>query len=435
VKYANGMINDFPVEDDLWAGDLDGDGIINNTDVSLMQQRILGEISFFPKEQVKKPSFGLAEGTYTSFQSITLNCPTIGATIRYTTDGSIPTPDSQIYTGSFNITKSTTIKAFAQKAGLYDSGITSATYTLSIKIGDVDGNGFIDTFDYLLMLKYVNGTINDFPVEDDLWIGDLDGDGLINNTDVSLMRQKIFGEIGFFPKEQVKAPSFSLAEGTYYSTQTVTLQSATEGAIIRYTTDGTMPASTSELYIGPITVSNSETIKAYASKEGMVDSDIAHATYTIIFKVKNPVISPSGGTYTSIQTVTLSCATEGAAIRYTTDGTAPTSTSPVYTEPITVAGSKTIKAYASKEGMVDSDISTAEYQLAIRVGDVNGDGNVDAIDYALLKMYLENPSYDFPVDDDMWAGDLNGDGYIDAIDLLLMKRFINGQIAYFPKSR
>jgi hypothetical protein len=435
VKYANGTINDFPVEDDLWAGDLDGDGIINNTDVSLMQQRIFGEISFFPKEQVKAPSFGLAEGTYTSFQSITLNCATIGATIRYTTDGSIPTSDSQIYTGCFNITKSTTVKAFAQKAGLHDSDITSATYTLSIKIGDVDGNGFIDTFDYLLMLKYANGTIDDFPVEDDLWIGDLDGDGLINNTDVSLMRQKIFGEIGFFPKEQVKAPSFSLAEGTYSSTQAVTLQSATEGAIIRYTTDGTMPSSTSELYTGPITVSNSETIKAYASKEGMVDSDIASATYTIISKVENPVISPAGGTYTSIQTVTLNCATEGAAIRYTTDGTTPTSTSPVYTGPITVASSKTIKAYASKEGMVDSEISTAEYQLAIGVGDVNGDGNVDAIDYALLKIYLENPPYDFPVDDDMWAGDLNGDGSIDAIDLFLMKQFINGQIAYFPKSR
>jgi C1A family cysteine protease len=433
VKYANGMINDFPVEDDLWAGDLDGDGLINNTDVSLMLQKIHGVISFFPKEEVKAPSFGFAEGTYTSFQSITLSCPTKGAIIRYTTDGSIPTSDSQIYTGSFNITKSTTIKAFAQKAGLPDSGIASAAYTLSIKIGDVDGNGNIDTFDYLLMLKYVNGTIDDFPVEDDLWIGDLDGDGLINNTDASLMHQKIFGEISFFPKEQVKAPSFSLAEGTYSSTQDITLQSATEGAIIRYTTDGTMPSSTSELYTGPITVSNSKTIKAYASKEGMVDSDIASATYTIISKVKNPVISPAGGTYTSIQTVTLSCATEGAAIRYTTDGTAPTSTSPVYTEPITVAGSKTIKAYASKEGMVDSDILTAEYQLAIRVGDVNGDGNVDAIDYALLKIYLENPSYDFPVDDDMWAGDLNGDVSIDAIDLFLMKQFINGQIAYFPK--
>jgi C1A family cysteine protease/N-acetylneuraminic acid mutarotase len=433
VKYANGTINDFPVEDDLWAGDLDGDGLINNTDVSLMLQKIHGEISFFPKEEVKSPNFSPAEGTYTSFQSITLSCPTKGATIRYTTDGSIPTSDSKIYTGRFNITKSTTIKAFAQKAGLPDSGITSATYILSIKIGDVDGNGFIDTFDYLLLLKYSNGTIDDFPVEDDLWIGDLDGDGLINNTDVSLMRQRIYGEIGFFPKEQVKAPSFSLAEGTYSSAQTVTLESTTEGAIIRYTADGTMPTSTSELYTGPINVSNSKIIKAYASKEGMVDSDIASATYTIISKVENPVISPTGGTYTSIQAVTLSCATEGATIRYTTDGTTPTSTSPLYTDPITVAGSKAIKAYAEKDDMMDSDISTAEYELAIRVGDVNGDGNVDAVDYALLKIYLENPPYDFPVDDDMWAGDLNGDGSIDAIDLFLMKQFIDGQIAYFPK--
>jgi hypothetical protein len=430
-QYTNGTIKDFPVDEDLWAGDLDGDGIINAADVSLMLKKIQGDISYFPKEEVKAPSFCLAEGTYNSFQNVKLSCETKGAIIRYTTDGSIPTSDSQIYTGAINVTKSTTIKAFAQKAGLPDSDITSATYTLQIKIGDVDGNGFIDSFDYLSIMDYVKGKIDDFPVEDDLWIGDLDGDGLINNTDVSLMHQRIYNEISFFPKEQVKAPSFSLPEGTYSSTQTVILESATEGASIRYTTDGTIPNSSSQLYTGPITVSNSQTIKAYALKEGMVDSDIASATYT--FKVEDPVISPVGGTYTSIQTVTLSCATEGATIRYTTDGTTPNSNSSVYTNPITVASSKTIKAYAEKDGLMDSDVSTAKYELTLKVGDVNGDGSVDAVDYGLMKIYLEDSSNDFPVDDDMWVGDLNDDGFIDAIDYSLMKMFLNNQITSFPK--
>ena len=511
VKYANGTINDFTVEDDLWAGDLDGDGLINTNDVSLMFKKIHGEIDYFPKEEIKVPSFGLAEGIYKSFQNVKLSCATKGATIRYTTDGSIPTSDSQIYTGYINITKSTTIKAFAQKAGLPDSDITSATYTLSIKIGDLNGDGNVDSNDSSLLAKYVKGMIDDFPVEDDIWAGDLNGDGLINNTDVSLMLQKLNNMIDFFPKEQVKAPSFNLPEGTYSSTQTVTLESATEGASIRYTTDGTtptsssqlytgpitvsksetikayalkedmvdsdiasatyaikvenpvislpegtytsvqtvtlscategasiryttdgtMPTSTSELYTGPITVSNSETIKAYALKEGMADSDIASATYTI--KVENPVISLPEGTYTSIQTVTLSCATEGATIRYTTDGTTPTSTSTVYTNPITVAGSKTIKAYAQKDGMMDSGITTSIYELTISIGDVNGDGAIDAIDYALFKTYIIDSSNGFPVDDDMWVGDLNGDGAIDAIDYSLMKKFINRQITSFPK--
>ena len=74
-----------------------------------------------------------------------------------------------------------------------------------------------------------------------------------------------------------------------------------------------------------------------------------------------PAFDPAAGTYESAQTVTLTSATEGAAIYYTTDGKEPTAESTRYSSPITVDRTMTIKAIAVKDGMKDSAIATAAY--------------------------------------------------------------------------
>jgi hypothetical protein len=61
----------------------------------------------------------------------------------------------------------------------------------------------------------------------------------------------------------------------------VTLATATEGAEIYYTTDGSAPTTSSTKYSGAITVSTPTTIKAIAVKAGMEDSDVLTAAYTI----------------------------------------------------------------------------------------------------------------------------------------------------------
>src|SRR5450631_1211631 len=80
----------------------------------------------------------------------------------------------------------------------------------------------------------------------------------------------------------------------------------------------------------------------------------------------SPTFSPSAGTYSTDQAVTIQSVTTGAAIHYTTDGSTPTSTSPVYGTSIPVAGNGTvltIKAIAMSSGMTDSAVVSATFTI------------------------------------------------------------------------
>jgi len=82
--------------------------------------------------------------------------------------------------------------------------------------------------------------------------------------------------------------------------------------------------------------------------------------------VLTPTFNPAAGTYTADQVVSISTATAGATIYYTTDGETPTENSNLYTAPIAIAGdntSVTIKAVAIKTGMNSSEIATAHYTI------------------------------------------------------------------------
>ena len=76
-----------------------------------------------------------------------------------------------------------------------------------------------------------------------------------------------------------------------------------------------------------------------------------------------PLFAPSAGTYSSGQKVVLTTATPGAQIRYTFDGSTPTRTSILYSSPIAVNTSQTIKAIAYLSGMNISDVSTGVYAI------------------------------------------------------------------------
>ena len=75
-----------------------------------------------------------------------------------------------------------------------------------------------------------------------------------------------------------------------------------------------------------------------------------------------PIFSPVSGTYTAAQTVTISDNTPGATIYFTTDGSDPVSTSPIYSGPIAISGSSTfVNAIAVANGHSISDVVASAY--------------------------------------------------------------------------
>gem|GEM_PF-4164296 len=98
--------------------------------------------------------------------------------------------------------------------------------------------------------------------------------------------------------DTVDIPSFRPAEGEYKEAQNVTISCATEGATIYYTTDGSEPTVNSTLYSIAISVSATTTIKAVAVKDGMKNSEVASATYTITpeYTISTAITPDNSGT-------------------------------------------------------------------------------------------------------------------------------------------
>ena len=187
------------------------------------------------------------------------------------------------------------------------------------------------------------------------------------NNQVSPGSFYALGSEQFSGQPQVSTPTFDPPAGTYTSTQSVTISTATYGASIRYTTDGSTPSETAgTLYTGysGVTVSSTTTLKAVAYESGYTDSSVASAAYTISPVAATPTFSPGAGSYGATQTVTISTMTSGASIRYTTDGSTPTETAgALYTGAITVNSTTTLKAIAYESGYTDSPVASATYTI------------------------------------------------------------------------
>jgi uncharacterized repeat protein (TIGR03803 family) len=326
------------------------------------------------------PTFSPAVGTYSSAQSVTLTDSTAGAAIYYTTDGTTPSASSTLYAGAITVSSTETIEAIAIAGGFSNSAVASGTYTINLPgatpvISPAGGTyasaqsvTITDSTAGATIYYTTNGTTP--TASSTVYSGAIS----VSSTETI---EAIATANGFSNSAVASAaytinlaaaatPVISPAAGTYSSAQSVTITDATAGAIIYYTTNGTMPTASSTQYSGAISVSSTETIEAIAIASGFSNSAAATAAYTInLAAAATPVISPAAGTYSSTQSVTITDATTGAAIYYTTNGTTPTASSTVYTGAIPVSASETIEAIATASGFSSSATASAAYVIQV----------------------------------------------------------------------
>lgn len=155
--------------------------------------------------------------------------------------------------------------------------------------------------------------------------------------------------------------TISPVAGTYEESQTITL-TTNETATVYYTLDGSNPTTGSTVYTSPININNTTTIKYFARDSVGNSEAVKTSVFTINLPDTTPPVitaSPSGGTYTASQTVTLT-SNEAATIYYSLDGSNPTTSSTVYSSPIEVSATATLKYIG-----VDSANNTSTVQSSI----------------------------------------------------------------------
>ena len=320
------------------------------------------------------PSFSPAGGNYTAAQTVTISTATAGAAIRYTIDGSTPSDTvGTIYGGPVMVSATTTLKAVAYAGGLTNSSVATAVYNVLATTPTFSPAGGNYTTAQTVAISTPTSGANIRYTTDGSTPSDTVGtvySGPVTVSATTTLKAVAYAS-GLTNSSVATAvynilaatPSFSPAGGNYTTAQTVAISTATAGAAIRYTIDGSTPSDTAgTVYSGPLTVNATTTLKAVAYASGYTNSSVATAVYNIL--AATPSFSPAGGNYTTAQTVAISTATAGAAIRYTIDGSTPSDTvGTVYIGPVTLSMTTTLKAVAYASGLTNSSVATAVFNI------------------------------------------------------------------------
>ena len=324
-------------------------------------------------------------GTFSELPEVTMTSATTDATIYYTVDGTTPTTSSSVYSGAVAITcaegEKVIVKAIAKRGKWAESAVVSQTYTLR-------GGNATGIYERI-------SNLNDLADGDKIIITNRDASnamGIIGST-TALSYSPIVGIT--LTDEKIHNPASNIWIITLEATETA-------GKYYLHTDDGYLAAGTSNenkfrvneeksahsivtiVFSGDnAKVTFSETsysknilqynassprFSCYAS--GQQDVAIFREMYssTVTPTVETPTFTPADGTtLASGETFAIACATDGATIHYTLDGSTPDATSEVYTEAIALEVEAdtdiTVKAIAIKEGANNSSVATATYHV------------------------------------------------------------------------
>jgi Chitobiase/beta-hexosaminidase C-terminal domain/Legume lectin domain/Fn3 associated len=162
---------------------------------------------------------------------------------------------------------------------------------------------------------------------------------------------------------QAAAPAISPTSRLFHPSIQVTISDSTPNAQIFYTTDGSIPSTGATQYTGPFTITSTQTIRAMAAGSGLLASTVASETYTLVNQVPTPAFNPAPGDFASSQSVAISTTWPGSTIYYTTNGSTPTTSSAVYTGPVNISSTATLKAIATAPNLTNSAVASGLYTI------------------------------------------------------------------------
>jgi hypothetical protein len=326
------------------------------------------------------PAISPAGGTYNNPPSITLTDSTPGSTIHYTLNGTTPTASSPVYSAPISVGENFTLNAVAIAPYYNLSSVTTASYNLAAATPVISPAGgsysspqtvTISTASTGASIFYtVNGAT---PTGNNQVTPVYTGPITVSSSETvkaiavqtgytqSPVASQAYTITGPLP---TPAPTISPSGGAYNNPPTITLSDTASGATIYYTRNGTTPTTSSNVYTASFVLSQNTTINAVALAPGDTLSSVSTASYTLVDAT--PVVGLGAGTYTGPQTVTITTASTGAGLWYTTNGQTPManpSVSTLYTGPITISASKTLKVIAVQTGYTKSPIVTEVYTI------------------------------------------------------------------------
>jgi hypothetical protein len=319
-------------------------------------------------------------GSYNTAQSVTLTADE-AATIYYTTDGTIPTTSSPVYSTPFLASDTTTLRFYGVDV-LGNAGvIATEEYTIDMVAPTVTASpagGTYSSAQSVILSSSESGTTIRYTIDGSEPSDssptytspiELSSDTILNffGKDAAGNSGTVGSESYFITLPDTTLPSMSASPtgGTFGPSGTSVELTANEPSTIYYTTDNSVPDTSSSIYTSPLLISADTTLKFFGIDTSGNSGSIGTEVYTIDSIAPTVTASPAAGSYTSSQSITLSASKTGTTIYYTLDGSDPEYTSPVYGGPITLNADVTLKFYGIDLAGNIGPITTEVYDFEI----------------------------------------------------------------------
>ncbi|MDE6479367.1 MAG: chitobiase/beta-hexosaminidase C-terminal domain-containing protein [Muribaculaceae bacterium] len=292
--------------------------------------------------------------------ALTLATATSGATVRYTTDGSVPTEESPAYSEPLRLTEDSKVVARGFKANYEPSDTISYTFVYADHVAATP----VLTYDpEALTITMACDTVNaeirytiagDAPTAETgiKYEGPIAVVGNHTYTAKAFRSDLFESEPASVTVDDQKVPTPTAS----FANRVLTLSCSDAEAAIRYTVDGTEPTAESALYETPVALTEDCTVLFVAQRQYFNDSDIESYEFK---KAEHQAATPVLTYDPEAMTITMACDTDNAEIRYTIDGVAPTAETGIkYEGPVAVLGNHTYTARAFRSDLFDSEIAT-----------------------------------------------------------------------------